>query len=254
MDREARVAIITGGGQGIGKGTARYFVRSGIKVVVAEIDAEAGKETEAEYAPLGIIRFVETDVADEAMVQKTVARTIDTFGRIDIVINNAGIATAVSGPPERLNIETWNRVLAVNLTGAFLCAKHAAPHLRERKGSIVNISSTRALMSEPNTEAYAASKGGIVSLTHALAMSLAPEIRVNCISPGWIDVSEWKKRTRAHKAPLTKEDEEQQPVGRVGSPDDIAALALFLCSSEASYITGVNYVVDGGMTRKMIYR
>ena len=108
-------------------------------------------------------------------------------------------------------------------------------------------------MSEPNTEAYAASKGGIVSLTHALAMSLAPEIRVNCISPGWIEVSQWKKPSRAHKAELTKADQEQQPVGRVGSPDDIATLALFLCSSGASYITGANYVVDGGMTRKMIY-
>ncbi len=253
MDHDAHVAIITGGGQGIGKGIARHFLRSGIKVVLAEIDAEAGKETEAQYAPLGIIRFVETDVADEGMVKKTVIRTIDEFGRIDMLINNAGIATAVSGPPEKLSLETWNRVLAVNLTGAFLCAKHAAPYLREQKGSIVNIASTRALMSEPNTEAYAASKGGIVSLTHALAMSLAPEIRVNCISPGWIDVSEWKKRARAHKADLTKEDQGQQPVGRVGSPEDIAALALFLCSPEASYITGANYVVDGGMTRKMIY-
>ena len=155
MDHEARVAIVTGGGQGIGKGIVRHFVRSGMKVVVAEIDAEAGKEAEAEYAPLGIIRFVETDVADEAMVRKTIARTIDEFGRIDMLINNAGIATAVSGPPETLSIETWNRVLAVNLTGAFLCAKHAAPYLRERKGSIVNIACTRALMSEPNPEAHA---------------------------------------------------------------------------------------------------
>ena len=254
MDHDAQVAIVTGGGQGIGKGIARNFLQCGMKVVVAEIDVEAGEETEAEYSALGRIRFVQCDVADEAMVKKTVARTIDEFGRIDVLINNAGIATAVSGPPEKLNIETWNRVLAVNLTGPFLCAKHAAPHLRERKGSIVNIASTRALMSEPNTEAYAASKGGIVALTHALAMSLAPEIRVNCISPGWIEVSEWKKPSRAHKAELTKADQEQQPVGRVGSPEDIAVLALFLCSSEASYITGANYVVDGGMTRKMIYR
>ncbi len=108
-------------------------------------------------------------------------------------------------------------------------------------------------MSEPHTEAYSASKGGIIALTHALAMSLAPDIRVNCISPGWIEVSEWKKRSRARKAELTREDEEQQPVGRVGTPGDIAALAFFLCSPEASYITGANYVVDGGMTRKMIY-
>ncbi len=253
MDQEGRVAIVTGGGQGIGKGIARYFLQRGMKVVVAEIDVEAGRETEAEYSGIGPIRFVEMDVADEAMVEKTVAAAIEEFGGIDVVVNNAGIANAVSGPPEALDIATWNRVLAVNLTGPFLCAKHAAPHLRKRKGSIINIASTRALMSEPNTEAYAASKGGVVALTHALAMSLGPEIRVNCISPGWIEVSEWKKRSRAHKAALTKENQEQQPVGRVGNPGDIAALAFFLCSPEASYITGANYIVDGGMTRKMVY-
>lgn len=163
MDHEERVAIITGGGQGIGKGIARHFLRRGIKVVIAEIDIEAGKETEAEYRRLGPIRFVETDVANEAMVKKTVAAAIDEFGRIDVLINNAGIANAVAGPPEGLDIGTWNRVLAVNLTGPFLCTKHAASHLRERKGSIINIASTRALMSEPNTEAYTASKGGIVA-------------------------------------------------------------------------------------------
>ncbi len=253
MNDSGRVAIVTGGGQGIGKGIAGYFLRRGVKVVIADIDVEAGKEAEAALKASGDVRFVETDVADEAMVQKAVARTVSEFGRVDVLVNNAGIATAISGPPEHLDLATWNRVLAVNLTGAFLCARCAAPHLRGHKGSIVNIASTRALMSEPHTEAYSASKGGIIALTHALAMSLAPDIRVNCISPGWIEVSEWKKRIRAHKAELTRADEEQQPVGRVGTPDDIAALAFFLCSPEASYITGANYVVDGGMTKKMIY-
>ncbi len=184
MDGSGRVAIVTGGGQGIGKGMAEYFLRRGMKVVIAEIDAEVGNEAEAELKALGAVRFMETDVADEAMVKETVARTAAEFGRIDVLINNAGIATAVSGPPEQLDLTTWNRVLAVNLTGTFLCARCAAPHLRDRKGAIVNIASTRALMSEANTEAYSASKGGIVALTHALAMSLAPDVRVNCISPG----------------------------------------------------------------------
>jgi NAD(P)-dependent dehydrogenase (short-subunit alcohol dehydrogenase family) len=253
MHNTGKVAIVTGGGQGIGKGIVRHLLVHGMHVVVADIDIEAGKETEAEYASLGSILFTATDVADEAMVREAVAKTASEFGRIDVLINNVGIANAVSDPPEQLTLEKWNRVISVNLTGAFLCAKHAAPHLRMQKGSIVNIASTRAFMSEPNTEAYTASKGGIVALTHALAMSLAPEIRVNCISPGWIEVSEWKKRSRAHKPNLTREDNEQQPVGRVGSPPDIATLALFLCSPEASYITGANYIVDGGMTRKMIY-
>jgi NAD(P)-dependent dehydrogenase (short-subunit alcohol dehydrogenase family) len=137
--------------------------------------------------------------------------------------------------------------------GAFLCAKHALPYLKEQKGVIINIASTRSLMSEPNTEAYSASKGGIVALTHAMAASLGPDIRVNCISPGWIDVSEWRKRSLRHKGELTAADHAQHLAGRVGVPSDVAELALFLASPEASFITAANFIVDGGMTRKMIY-
>jgi len=125
--------------------------------------------------------------------------------------------------------------------------------LQRTKGAIVNIASTRAIQSEPNTEAYSASKGGILALTHSLAMSLGPDIRVNCISPGWIDVSEWKKSQQAKKPHLTKMDHAQHPAGRVGKPEDIAALVAFLISDEAGFITGQNFVVDGGMTKKMIY-
>jgi NAD(P)-dependent dehydrogenase (short-subunit alcohol dehydrogenase family) len=120
-------------------------------------------------------------------------------------------------------------------------------------GSIVNIASTRALQSEANTEAYSASKGGVVALTHALAVSLGPDIRVNCISPGWIAVDDWKKSARRKQPVLRPEDHAQHPVGRVGHPEDIAALAAYLISSKASFITGQNFVVDGGMTKKMIY-
>ncbi len=156
-------------------------------------------------------------------------------------------------PLAKLRLEEWNRVLSVNLTGAVLCAKHSAPHLAKSRGSIVNIASTRALMSEPDTFAYSASKGGVVALTHSLALSLGPEVRVNCISPGWIDVSEWKKGRARRAAKLSAMDHNQHPSGRVGRPEDIASLAAYLISPEAGFITGANFVVDGGMTRKMVY-
>jgi NAD(P)-dependent dehydrogenase (short-subunit alcohol dehydrogenase family) len=125
--------------------------------------------------------------------------------------------------------------------------------LKTTKGSIVNIGSTRALQSEQNTEAYSASKGGILALTHALAVSLGPEIRVNCISPGWIDVSGVKKKSAANQIELSGADNEQHPAGRVGKPEDIANMVLFLLNPENDFITGQNFIVDGGMTRKMIY-
>jgi NAD(P)-dependent dehydrogenase (short-subunit alcohol dehydrogenase family) len=132
-------------------------------------------------------------------------------------------------------------------------AKHAAPHLRRAHGAIVNIASTRALQSEPDTEAYSASKGGIVALTHALAASLGPAVRVNCVSPGWIDVSARQKARKRRPARLSRADHAQHLAGRVGTPEDVAALVAFLLGEEAGFITGQNFVCDGGMTRKMIY-
>lgn len=152
-----------------------------------------------------------------------------------------------------MSLDEWNRVIAVNLTGAMLCVKHAAPHLRAARGAIVNIASTRALMSEPNTEAYAASKGGIVALTHALAMSLGPDVRVNCICPGWIDSAPWQKKSKRKTPQWSEQDHTQHPAGRVGEPMDIANMAVYLLSEKAGFITGQNFVVDGGMTKKMIY-
>ena len=152
-----------------------------------------------------------------------------------------------------LTLQEWNKVLAVNLTGAFLCAKYAARHLKEAKGSIINICSTRAQMSEPNTEAYTASKGGIYALTHAMAVSLGPEVRVNSISPGWIDVSMNKKSSIRKPEKLTGMDHLQHPAGRVGQGEDIARMIEFLMAPKNNFITGQNFVVDGGMTKKMIY-
>lgn len=245
------VVFITGGGQGIGKATAHAFLTAGYRAVIVDVDRAAGEETATEYSGFGEISFIQTDVADEKQVITAIDQTTTLHGRIDVLINNAGIA--INKPIEELNIDEWRTVISVNLDGAFLCSKYAAPSLKASGGSIVNIASTRALMSEPHTEAYSASKGGLVALTHALALSLAPRVRVNCISPGWIDVTAWKKRADRTAAILSEEDHRQHPAGRVGQPEDIARLALFLADPGNGFITGQNFVVDGGMTKKMIY-
>ncbi len=247
-----RLAIVTGGAQGIGRAIAARLVAGGYAVVVADNDAEAGRE--AQRALGSAARFVKCDVADEAQVKACVRAALAGARRLDALVNNAGLARPARVPVSKLPLKTWNRTLAVNLTGAFLMAKHAAPHLARARGAIVNIASTRALQSEANTEAYSATKGGIVALTHALAVSLGPGVRVNCVSPGWIDVSRWQKASRRRPARLSREDHAQHPAGRVGTPEDVAALVAYLLGDEARFVTGQNFVCDGGMTRKMIYR
>jgi NAD(P)-dependent dehydrogenase (short-subunit alcohol dehydrogenase family) len=149
-------------------------------------------------------------------------------------------------PLRRLSLDDWRRSIEINLTGTFLLAREAARALRAAQGSIVTVASTRALMSEPNTEAYAASKGGLIALSHALAISLGPAVRVNCVSPGWIETAATKK--------LKRRDHAQHPAGRVGRPQDVAEIVAFLLDGEKSgFVTGANFVVDGGMTRKMTY-
>lgn len=250
FDFSGRSAVVTGGGQGIGRAVATALLQAGASVWLAESDVEAGREACAELAPFGAVEFVATDVADPAAVT-ALQRRVTQNGGLDLLVNNA--AVMVRKPPEELTLEEWQRVLAVNLTAPFLCSRAFAPQLRARRGSIVNIASTRALMSEPHTESYAASKGGLVALTHALALSLGPEVRVNCVSPGWIDVTALAKRSHRKAAALSARDHAQHPVGRVGRPEDVAAMVLYLASAAAGFVTGQNFVVDGGMTRKMIY-
>ncbi|PSF07684.1 oxidoreductase [Marinobacter halophilus] len=250
MESTQRVALVTGGAKGIGRGIVLHLAAAGWKVAFCDTDQTAGEQlvntSERE------ICFLPGDVASEHDVARLIADTMSWAGRLDAVINNAAIADPHTGPVEELSLEQWQRRLDVNLTGPFLVAKHAVPHLRKSQGVIVNMASTRALQSEPDTEAYAATKGGIVALTHALAMSLAPDIRVNCISPGWIDTRAWQGGSDKVEA-LSQADHHQHPAGRVGTPEDIAALVAYLISPEASFITGQNFVADGGMVRKMIY-
>ena len=242
--------IVTGGAQGIGKIISQQLLKKGFCVSVFELDEEAIEEFKAETDSKSIA-FFKTDVADEENVKKSILGAVQKFGAISGLVNNAAIQ--IDKPITELSLNEWNRVIATNLTGAFLCAKHAAAFLKESRGAIINISSTRAFQSEPNTEAYSASKGGILALTHALAVSLGPEIRVNCISPGWIDVSGIKKKSRANQIELSVADHLQHPAGRVGKPEDIASMVLFLFDPENDFITGQNFTIDGGMTKKMIY-
>ncbi|MBM3733427.1 MAG: glucose 1-dehydrogenase [Acidimicrobiia bacterium] len=252
-DDKRRCALVTGGGRGIGRAITRCLLHDGWAVTIADVDREAGPKTEAEFAAIGPCLFHQTDVRQEDDVKNAVAAALVRFGRIDGLVNNAGIAKASAAKVTELALADWNRIVGANLTGAFLCAKHAAPHLRAAKGAVVNIASTRALMSEPDTEAYAASKGGLVALTHALAISLGPEVRVNCVSPGWID-TRGEGAVNGHKArELSAADHAQHPAGRVGRPDDIAEAVAYLLGDHAGFITGANLVIDGGMTRKMIY-
>ena len=224
------VALVTGGARGIGAAVALRLRNDGWDVVVADRD------------PAAAGRSVVCDVSDETAVFALVDGIRATEGRLDALICNAGFG--IRKPIAELTLAEWSSVLATNLTSTFLLVRAAEALLRKAHGSVVTIASTRAHMSEPNTEAYSASKGGLVALTHALAISLGPNVRVNCVSPGWI---------LTKGAAPTAEEHAFHPAGRVGTADDVAALVAFLIGPESRFITGAEFVVDGGVTRKMIY-
>lgn len=242
------VALVTGAARGIGLGIAAWLITEGWQVVLADLDRRRGSRVARALGDQAW--FVQLDVAEEAQVALRVAEVIGQFGRLDALVSNAALAEPHNPPLESLDLQRWSRVLAVNLTGAMLLAKHCTPYLRASGGAIVNIASTRAHQSEPDSEAYAASKGGLLALTHALAVSLGPEVRVNAVSPGWIDARDPSER---RASPLRAADHAQHSVGRVGTVEDVAAQVAWLLSPQAGFITGQEFVVDGGMTRRMIY-
>mgnify|MGYP001187431041 CR=1 FL=1 len=247
MDFSGKVVIVTGAASGIGKGVATCFAEKGAKVVIADINEEMGDSVaksirNEKYESI----FIKTDVRLESDVIALMKAAYDFYGQIDILINNAG--KGLFKPLFDLTIGEWDDVIHTNLRSVFLCSREAAKFMRENAqgGAIVNIASTRAIMSEPHSEAYAATKGGIVGITHALAASLSEErITVNAISPGWIETGDYEK--------LSKLDHEQHFSKRVGKPEDIARACLYLTHPDNNFVNGINLVVDGGMTRKMIY-
>lgn len=241
-----RTAIITGAAGGIGRHLSRAYAERGASVVLTDTPDSSGAALTAELTEAGFAAlFVAADLTDAEAASLIVRRATAWTGRVDILVHNAGIGVWKS--PLELSLEEWDRVININLRGAFLCGREAAKAMKAGGGGdIVNIASTRALQSEPNSEAYAASKGGILALTHALAVSLGPDgIAVNAISPGWIETGDYDA--------LRPEDHRQHPSGRVGRPDDIVKACLYLTDPDGGFVTGTNLVVDGGMTRKMIY-
>lgn len=271
MGISGKTVVVTGGAAGIGKAVAEKFAIEGALVVIADIDAEKGaaaageinsfiRNTAEEKGEKGKTdngkgvsaeekdhpaSFIKTDVSLPVECANLMEKVYQLHGRIDILINNAGISMKV--PLEKLTEENWHRIIDTNLGGVMFCSRAASQYMKENNsGVIINIASTRAFMSEADSEAYAASKGGVVSLTHALSASLSRyRIRVNSISPGWIETGDYSL--------ISEEDHNQHFSRRVGKPDDIARACLFLADPENDFINSENLAIDGGMTRKMIY-
>ncbi len=233
-----RVALVTGAAHGIGAAVTHRLLQDGWHVVAADRDLSG-------LASLGshpALRAATCDVADPQSVSALLEGIAGREARLDALVSNVGFM--IRKPLAELTHAEFASVIATNLTACFLLVQAGERLLRAAKGAVVTIASTRARMSEPNTESYAASKGGLVALTHALAISLGPDVRVNAVSPGWIDV--------AGEA-LRPEDHAQHPAGRVGRPKDVSSMVAWLLAPDQGFVTGAEFVIDGGMTHKMVY-
>ncbi len=266
MELKNRVVVVSGGAGGIGSSIVKKFAEQNAKVAFLDIDDEKAEELKSSLE--NKVRYIHCDLRKEDDIKRAVENIGDKENTIDILVNNA--AMGWTGDIYSRSIEEWDEAISVNLRAPYILSKYCVPYLTksrkltgkhieelkknnyfvENQGIIINIASTRALMSEPDSEPYSAAKGGLLALTHSLAVSLGPWVRVNAIIPGWIDVS---KHKRGVPEELSVNDHLQHPAGRVGRPEDISEMCLYLASNKASFITGANIVIDGGMTVRMIY-
>lgn len=252
MRFDGKAVLVTGGGSGIGLATALAFAREGARVAVADVSEERGAAALAAARAEGLdFVFVRGDVSREADAQRLVEGTVAAFGRIDVLFNNAGIL--IEAPVHEMSEADWDRILGVNLKGAFLVAKHAVrAMLRQGGGVIVNTASVNALVGDPEEAAYCASKAGVALLTKSMALAYAKHgIRVNAVCPGWVETRMFQQEADARGVTLAEYRAyagTQHPLGRIGRPEEIAKVVLFLASEEASYITGSLVVADGGYT------
>ena len=253
MRFDNQVAVVTGAAKGIGWGIATVFAKQGAKVVVVDWDADAGERTAAEIRHEGgDAIFVKCDVSNEEQVKAMIQAALDKYGRLDVLVNNAGIGVYKSVLDA--TSEDWDRALAVNLKGQFLCSKYAIPHMQKQgKGAIVNISSVHSFATVNGVAPYAASKGGVTALTRNMAIDYGPTIRVNSIAPGWVLTPLIQGIFDSYPDPAEQQRqvEQRQVMKRIGRPEDIGYAAAFLASDEASFITGTQLFVDGGLTAQL---
>jgi NAD(P)-dependent dehydrogenase (short-subunit alcohol dehydrogenase family) len=248
MKLTGRVAVITGSASGIGRASAREFAKEGAQVVVADINMAGAQETVQQIqAAGGMALAVKTDVSVPESVQALVEQTLQSFGRINVLFNNAAIQ--VNKTVEDTTVEEWNREIGINLGGVFLCSKFLIPHLRKTRGCIVNMASVNGFFVEPFCAGYCATKGAIIALTKAMAIDHGKDgIRVNCICPGYIDAGlAWEYfEVQPNPAEARAAAGKLHALGRVGQPEEVGRLAVFLASDDASFMTGSSVVVSGG--------
>ncbi len=244
MDFKGKVCVVTGGANGIGRCISLTFAKAGAHVAIIDLDKDQGEKVLVDITAQGVKGiFFCGDIAKKETLDKFAEEVIRTYGNIDYLINNACLSR--SGILSGCDYEDFNDVLNVGITAPYMLSKLFL-HAFAAGGAIVNISSTRSTMSQADTESYTAAKGGISALTHALAISLAGKVRVNSVSPGWIDVAD-------NNVSHTQPDKSQHPVKRIGKASDIARAVMFLCDAQNDFITGENITVDGGMTKQMTY-
>jgi hypothetical protein len=250
---EGKVAVVTGAAKGIGWGIAKVFAERGAKVVIVDWDEETGEETARELQEAGHdVIFVSCDVSQEEQVKDMVQKAKDAYGRIDVLVNNAGVG--VYKPILEASSEDWDHCLSVNLKGVFLCSKYAIPHMQALgKGAIVNISSVHSHATVNGVAPYAASKGGITALTRNMAIDYGPTIRVNSIAPGWVLTPLIQGIFDSYDDPEAQQKavEDRQVMKRIGRPEDVGHAAAFLASDDADFVTGAQLFVDGGLTAQL---